>query len=71
MRNQTRSTKPLLFDLRTEELSQTGHSLILLAKVSCIKIDRPSLPTFSCLAANNYEEGTGLDSGWNGGGVCC
>jgi hypothetical protein len=37
MRNQTRSTKPLLFDLRTEELSQIGHSLILLAKVSCIK----------------------------------
>jgi hypothetical protein len=65
MRNQTRSTKPLLFDLRTEELSQTGHSLILLAKVSCIK------STILRLAANNYEEGTGLDHGWNDGAVRC
>jgi hypothetical protein len=65
MRNQTRSTKPLLFDLRTEELSQTGHSLILLANVSCIK------STVLCFAANDYEEGTSLDNGWNDGAVCC
>ena len=33
--------------------------------------NRPSLSTVLCLAANNYEEGAGLDDEWNGGGVYC
>jgi hypothetical protein len=34
-----RSTKPALLDLRTELLSQTGHSETLLAKVRCMGSD--------------------------------
>ncbi len=48
-RNQMRSTKPVLLDLRTEPLSQTGHSGALLAKVRSIEIDHPPL--------SKYEEG--------------
>jgi len=36
-----RSTKPVLLDLRTELLSQTGHSETILAKVRCMGIDYP------------------------------
>src|ERR1700722_812399 len=58
-----RSTKPVLVDLRTELLSQTGHSETLLAKVRCMGTGHPPF----C----NYEEAAAIRRGWGGGPVRC
>jgi hypothetical protein len=51
-----RSTNPLLVDLRTELLAQTGHSQTLLAKVRRMGIDHLSF----LLCEYNYGEGPSI-----------
>ncbi len=58
-----RSTKPLLVDLRTALLSQTGHSQTLFAKVRCMGINT--------LRFINYEEGDRFRGRLSEGAVCC